>query len=150
MKLAEALIERKDLQSRLSRLNQRLQANALVQEGDTPLEDPRSLIKMVEATIEELSIMIDRINKTNAATLIDGKSLSEMITRRDLMIKRIAIMREFLEKAASKVDRYSRNEIIITSTVDVKPYQKMVDELSHETRLLDAKIQYTNWNTELM
>ncbi len=150
MKLAEALIERKDLQSRLSRLNQRLQANALVQEGDTPLEDPRSLIKMVEATIEELSILIDRINKTNAATLIDGKSLSEMITRRDLMIRRISIMREFLEKASSKVDRYSRNEIIITSTVDVKPYQKMVDELSHETRLLDAKIQYTNWNTELM
>ena len=150
MKLAEALIERKDLQSRLSRLNQRLQANALVQEGDTPLEDPRILIEMVEATIEELSILIDRINKTNAATLIDGKSLSEMITRRDLMIKRIAIMREFLGKASSKVDRYSRNEIIITSTVDVKPYQKMVDELSHETRLLDAKIQYTNWNTELM
>lgn len=150
MKLAEALIERKDLQSRLSRLNQRLQANALVQEGDVPLEDPRILIQMVEATIEELSILIDRINKTNAATLIDGKSLSEMITRRDLMIKRIAIMREFLEKASSKVDRYSRNEIIITSTVDVKPYQKMVDELSHETRLLDAKIQYTNWNTELM
>ncbi|WP_435877436.1 DIP1984 family protein, partial [Turicimonas muris] len=51
MKLAEALIERKELQSRLSRLNQRLQANALVQEGDVPSEDPKVLIKDVETTI---------------------------------------------------------------------------------------------------
>lgn len=59
-------------------------------------------------------------------------------------------MREFLQKASSKIDRYSRNEIIVISTVDVKPYQKLVDKLSYEARMLDAKIQYTNWNTELM
>ena len=59
-------------------------------------------------------------------------------------------MREFLQKASNKIERYSRNEIMITATVDVKPYQKIVDKLSYEARMLDAKIQYTNWNTELI
>ena len=66
------------------------------------------------------------------------------------MVKRISIMREFLQKASNKIERYSRNEIMITATVDVKPYQKIVDKLSYEARMLDAKIQYTNWNTELI
>lgn len=131
MKLAEALIERKELQSRLSRLNQRLQANALVQEGDVPSEDPKVLIKDVETTIDELTTLVDRINKTNGVVIVDGKTLSEMITKRDFMVKRISIMREFLQKASNKIERYSRNEIMITATVD-------------------AKIQYTNWNTELI
>lgn len=73
-----------------------------------------------------------------------------MITKRDFMVKRISIMREFLQKASNKIERYSRNEIMITATVDVKPYQKIVDKLSYEARMLDAKIQYTNWNTELI
>lgn len=150
MKLAEALIERKELQSRLSRLNQRLQANALVQEGDVPSEDPKVLIKDVETTIDELTTLVDRINKTNGVVIVDGKTLSEMITKRDFMVKRISIMREFLQKASNKIERYSRNEIMITATVDVKLYQKIVDKLSYEARMLDAKIQYTNWNTELI
>ncbi len=150
MKLAEALIERKELQSRLSRLNQRLQANDLVQEGDVPSEDPKVLIKDVETTIDELTTLVDRINKTNGVVIVDGKTLSEMITKRDFMVKRISIMREFLQKASNKIERYSRNEIMITATVDVKPYQKIVDKLSYEARMLDAKIQYTNWNTELI
>ena len=73
-----------------------------------------------------------------------------MTEKRDYMVKRISIMREFLQKASNKVERYSRNEIMITAAVDVKPYQKLVDKLSYEARMLDAKIQYTNWNTDLI
>ena len=40
MKLAEALILRKDLQTRIARIRDRLFANVLVQEGDKPSEDP--------------------------------------------------------------------------------------------------------------
>ena len=100
--------------------------------------------------MDELTTLVDRINKTNGVVIVDGKTLSEMITKRDFMVKRISIMREFLQKASNKIERYSRNEIMITATVDVKPYQKIVDKLSYEARMLDAKIQYTNWNTELI
>ncbi len=150
MKLAEALIERKELQSKVARLKQRLLNNALVQEGSVPNEDPKVLITDLEKTLDRLRDVIDRINKTNVSVSVDGSTLSEMINKRDLMITRIAIMREFLEKASSRVDRYTRNEILVLSTVDVEPYQKQLDKLSYEARMLDAKIQYTNWNTELI
>lgn len=150
MKLAEALIERKELQSKVARLKQRLLNNALVQEGSVPNEDPKVLITDLEKTLDRLRDVIDRINKTNVSVSVDGSTLSQMINKRDLMITRIAIMREFLEKASSRVDRYTRNEILVLSTVDVEPYQKQLDKLSYEARMLDAKIQYTNWNTELI
>lgn len=40
MKLAEALNLRADVSKRLSQLSERLTANAKVQEGDSPAEDP--------------------------------------------------------------------------------------------------------------
>ena len=44
MKLAEALHLRADLQKRIAQLGERLQANAKVQEGDEPSEDPALLL----------------------------------------------------------------------------------------------------------
>ncbi len=44
MRLAEALILRKDLQQRLSMLDSRLSAVARVQEGDQPAENPQQLL----------------------------------------------------------------------------------------------------------
>ena len=53
MKLAEALIERKELQSKVARLKQRLLNNALVQEGSVPNEDPKVLITDLEKTLTD-------------------------------------------------------------------------------------------------
>ena len=44
MKLAEALNLRADLQKRIANLKERLIKNAKVQEGDTPSENPHTLI----------------------------------------------------------------------------------------------------------
>ena len=44
MKIAEALIERADIQKRIEQLRDRLSSNALVQEGEEPAEDPTSLL----------------------------------------------------------------------------------------------------------
>ena len=41
MKLAEALILRSDLQKRLEQIKDRLKKNILIQEGDSPVEDPQ-------------------------------------------------------------------------------------------------------------
>ncbi|MCD0167601.1 hypothetical protein IHN58_18320, partial [Deinococcus sp. 12RED42] len=45
MKLAEALIERADLQKRAAQLEERLVKNLLVQEGEAPAEDPQALLR---------------------------------------------------------------------------------------------------------
>ena len=94
MKLAEALVLRKDMQTLISRLRDRLFSNVLVQDGDTPSEDPQELIARLEDTFQKLTELIARINKTNAQTLLESAPLSDAITKRDLMMRRISIMRE--------------------------------------------------------
>ena len=44
MKLAQALIERADLQRKLAQLGARLQQNAQYQEGEAPAEDPQDQV----------------------------------------------------------------------------------------------------------
>ena len=49
MKLATALSRRKELQTHIHELENRLMNNAQVQEGEEPAEDPRELLGELEA-----------------------------------------------------------------------------------------------------
>ena len=90
MKLAEALIKRADSQKRIEQLRQRLVRSAKVQEGETPPEQPQALIAELDATVNELTDLIKRINKTNSlTTLEEGMTLSDALAQRDtLLLKR--------------------------------------------------------------
>ena len=150
MKLATALSERADVQRRLSQLHTRLNNNAKVQEGDEPAEDPKALLKELDALLERLEWLMARINLTNSRTLADGVTVTELIARRDCLSKRLNILRGFLDTASEKVYRYSQKEIKILSTVKVSQLQKQVDAVSKELRELDERIQGLNWTTDLL
>ena len=68
MKLALALSERSDIQSRIRDLSERLNRNAKVQEGEEPTEDPIALMEEMESLYEKLETLITRINHTNNET----------------------------------------------------------------------------------
>jgi uncharacterized coiled-coil DUF342 family protein len=150
MKLATALSERASLQVRLNELQIRLNANAKVQEGDIPAENPVELIAEKDRILDELENLVTRINLTNSKTECDGVTITELISKRDRMKKDVNIMRSFLNNASSKIDRYSKTEILIKSTVDISEYQKKLDVISKELRQIDEKIQELNWTTELI
>jgi hypothetical protein len=150
MKLAEALILRADYQKRIEQLRQRLLRNAKVQEGDQPAEDPRELLAEVERTAADLERLIQRINRTNAATRFDaGLSLSDALARRDVLKIRNAVLRELAGTATVEQVRYSGSEIKFQSTVDVAATQRQADELARQYRELDTRIQELNWATDL-
>ena len=150
MKLAEALQERADLNRRIAQLRSRLLSNAQVQEGETPAEDPLRLIGLLNAECSAYEELIRRINLTNAATVWEGKTLTALLARRDALSLELSIMRDFLRQASQRIDRYSKTEIKILSTVDVTAMQKTVDAKSKELRQLDAAIQKLNWTTTLI
>lgn len=150
MKLATALSERASLQVRLNELQIHLNANAKVQDGDTPAENPVELIAEKDRILDELENLVTRINLTNSRTECDGVTITELISKRDRMKKDVNIMRSFLNNASSKIDRYSKTEILIKSTVDISEYQKKLDVISKELRQIDEKIQELNWTTELI
>ena len=81
MKLAEALQERADLNRRIEQLRYRLSNNVLVQEGEKPLEDPAALLEELESSFTRLEWLIARINLTNCAVKVEGRSLTELIAR---------------------------------------------------------------------
>ena len=149
MKLAEALNQRADLQKRIAQLKERLNNNVKVQEGDSPAEDPKDLFTELDASIAQLKDIIYRINKTNLETSVDGRSLTDIIADKDTLSLKISTLREVLENANVRSDRYSRNEIKFVRTIDIAKLQKQIDDLSKELRELDVKLQQANWSTEL-
>lgn len=124
MKLAEALNLRADVSKRLSQLSERLTANAKVQEGDSPAEDPAELLGELDRLTGQLEELISRINLTNSKTMHNGKSLTEMIAAKDTLSLKSSIFRNFLASASAKTDRYSNKEIRVVSTVSVRELQK--------------------------
>ena len=150
MKLAEALILRADIQKRIEQLKSRLADNAKVQEGEKPSEEPKALLAELDALTGELERLIVRINLTNCTAKTDGKSLTELIAKRDVLTLKAGALRAFAQTAAQKVDVYSRSEIKILSTVDVAALQKQVDELAKQIRQLDTTLQGANWQTDLI
>lgn len=150
MKLAEALQERADLNRRIEQLRYRLSNNVLVQEGEKPLEDPADLLEELESSFTRLEWLIARINLTNCAVKVEGRSLTELIARRDVLSLRADAYRRLVEEASQNTHRATRTEIKILSAVDVPALQRQADDASRELRLLDNTLQATNWTADLM
>lgn len=150
MKLATALLERADLQRRISELGERLNNNAKVQEGEEPSENPKELLQELDQNFKRLEELIARINHTNNETKYKDFTLTDLIAKRDCLKERISIMRSFLDHASEKVSRYSKTEIKILSTVSVSDLQKEVDAMSKQLRETDETIQSLNWTVELI
>lgn len=150
MKLAEALQERADLNIRLQQLRSRLENNALVQEGEQPAEEPSVLLKELHESISRLEWLISRINLTNCATVVDGKTLTEWIAKKDALTMKLSLYRELVNTASGTIYRARNSEIKILPTVQVRELQKQVDDMAKELRLLDNLLQQTNWTTDLI
>ncbi|MBE6994186.1 MAG: hypothetical protein E7423_06070 [Ruminococcaceae bacterium] len=150
MKLAEALQERADINRRLAQLQSRIDNNILVQEGETPAEDPAALIRELDGCYARLEHLMAAINRTNAATVVDGMTLTELIARRDALNGRVAAYREIVRMAGQSAYRARNTEIKIKAAVPAAELQKQVDLMAKTLRETDNKLQQANWQVELM
>jgi len=149
MKLAEALVLRADCQKRIEQLKQRLVRVAKVQEGDRPAEDPDALLRQLDDVSQELLTLIQRINRTNSATRLGPRTISDAIAERDVLRIRSTAYRELAAGAAVTQGRTTKSEVKFRSTVNIAAIQKKADEMAKEHRDLDAAIQEANWRTNL-
>lgn len=150
MKLAAALTERAELQTRLQQLAVRLNNNALVQEGEKPAEAPVELLEELEAGYARLEELIARINRTNSEARVGSDTLSDLLARRDCFKGKLGVLRAFAAQASATASRRTVGEIRIMSTVNVRELQKQIDGLSRRLRELDDLIQEQNWTVELL
>ena len=149
MKLAVALQERADLNRKIAQLRQRLLDNSQIQEGEDPAEDPKELLKELDGALTRLKELITTINLTNAKTVYEGKTMTEMIAERDVLKEQISAWRDLISSASQLSYRARNTEIRILPAVNVRSLQKKTDDASGRLRRLDAKIQELNWTTEI-
>ncbi len=152
MKLAEALMERKAIKTRMEDLKRRIYQSAKVQEGDKPIEEPLALMNELEHERARLEEIIIRINRTNYQALLPGgdMTLMEAIVKKDMLNYLHMIHINLADKATPVHERLSAREIKFVPTVDVAEIRSKADKIAQEYRLLDAKIQEANWKTELI
>ncbi|VAW41075.1 hypothetical protein MNBD_CHLOROFLEXI01-2333 [hydrothermal vent metagenome] len=151
MKLAEALINRADVQKRIQQLRERLSRSAKVQEGETPPENPVELMNELDRTISNLTDLVKKINKTNSETEIQtGVTLTQALAERDALALKRDILTNLIQAAAVTQSRYSRSEVKFFSTINVQEIQKQADDLARQYRELDTHIQELNWQTDLI
>jgi hypothetical protein len=151
MKLAEALVERKAAQEKISELSERLQRVAVIQEGEKPAEKPQILLTELAKTCERLEELIVAINLTNTeATLEDGQSLTAAIAQRDVLRMRQGVLDTLIPTTGNPQYRMRGTEIKFVTSVDIAKLQRDRDDLAKQYRELDTAIQAANWTAELI
>ena len=150
MKLAQALIERADLQKRLAQLNQRMQQNAQYQEGETPSENPNDLLAEYRQVAEQLEYLVVAINLRNSQiTLPNGVNMTAALAQRDRLKAEHATLIQLANSAMPEQSRYSHSEIKMLAAVNVKEIRQQADQIAKRCRELDMLIQEANWLNEL-
>lgn len=151
MKLAEALLLRSDLKTKLASLQQRINNNVLIQEGDQPSEDPQHLINEAIQINQELHQLIEKIHATNAqAKTISGHTMLSALTARDLLKEQHRILQQAMDNARREPGRYSSSEIRWIKTVSIAELQQQTDEISQQLRKNNLEIQASNWQIDLL
>ena len=151
MKLAEALIERADLQKRAAQLQQRIQLNARSQEGEPPSEDPVALLTELDGVFDRLDALIPRMHRSNAAARLDeSRTLTDALAHREVLDLRLAAQRSATEAASTSQLRSTRSELRWVSHLPVRELQARTDVLARERRELEAEIQQANWQHDLL
>jgi hypothetical protein len=156
MRLAEALMDRSDLQRRVEQLRSRIHASARYQEGEDPAEDAVELLAEADQAIERLAGLVTRINLTNtAAALDDGTPLTAALARRDALRTRHGLLTDAADAASGRVSagtytqRQMRSELRQISALPIREVRDRADDVARQLRELDARIQRANWEVEL-
>ncbi|GAB1640403.1 DIP1984 family protein [Krasilnikovia sp. MM14-A1259] len=154
MKIAEALALRADAARRAEQLRSRITANARYQEGEAPAEDAAALLAEAGEVLAGLETLIRRINRTNAATALEGGgTLTDALARRDVLRLRHGLVAAAADAAAGGGQhgyRQLRSELKMLPALPVAELRGRADDLARQLREVDTVIQRTNWEVDLL
>lgn len=150
MKLAEALLLRRDLNNRLFQLRNEISSSVLVQEGDTLDRSITELFKEYDEINQQYSELVVAINRKNATASVADSALllMEALERREQLRRKHALLTQALDETKA-APRMGRNEIRLVRTIDTKTLTEQLNTTAKQLRELDGKIQQTNWLVDL-
>ena len=93
MKLAEALLLRRDLESKLTLLREEIASSAVIQEGDTLDRSIDDLLLDYETTNQEFAQLVIAINQRNAVAKIGGQeTIAAALEKREALRRSHAML----------------------------------------------------------
>ena len=95
-------------------------------------------------------MIIQRINRTNAAARLGDRTMADALAERDVLKIRYNAYRELANAASTSQGRTTRSEVKFISTVSVAATQRKADDLAKQYRELDTRIQEADWLTTLL
>lgn len=162
MFLAEALMSRADLRSRVEQVRAQLRVSARWQEGEEPEESATVLLAHLRGLEDELTALVRSIARTNGqAELEPGMTIAEALVVRD----GLAARRRSLVAAADAASgpsqewesvwdedegRSRRVRVSFVQGLDVKALRVEADRVAAEFRALDVSLQGANWRVQLV
>lgn len=151
MKLGEALNQRASLIQRLGEIRNRLNQTATVVEGDEPGETIEELLVEHDAILDELTGLIQNINRRNFATIVEGKqTVMEALAEREKLARKLKTFDGLLAASELKQNyRWGTSDVKYVRRVDVVGLRNQRKDVAKEMRQLDAKIQEINWTVDL-
>ena len=78
------------------------------------------------------------------------QSMTSALAERNELKRQARALQRFARHGVINMDMYSRKEIKYVSTISVKKYRSMADDISRDLRYLDINIQEQNWLGELI
>lgn len=103
--------------------------------------------------LDELESLIARINRTNAATAVEGGTLTDALARRDILRLRHRVLTTAADAAAGdgqRTLRQLRSELKMIPALAVGQLRGQADDVARRLREVDTVIQRTNWEVELL
>ena len=153
MRLAEALLHRKELATRIKEDIEALSTAVITPDGLGPDEDPHALLRQIHTAQDDLEALVIRINRTNNRALTSGGLiLMEAIAHRDMLSKRVEHLKELTKAILGRNRRelWTDKAPIQTTHVSVESLRSKLNASSQELRELDLAIQAANWASELL
>lgn len=150
MKIAESLLLKADMDSKIGSLTERIKKYSVVQEGSKPHEDPLNLIKKVHGIIADRFELMRRIEAANARVkTADGRTVADALNDQDVLRCQSHVLKEAIAATQKEPDRYRLTELKWVAVINVENIQKQLDDLAKKIREVNAVIQETNWKEEL-
>ena len=147
MKLAEGLLLRADLIKKIEHLQNRIMPVLIVSDDRVPQEDPDKLLAQLRKTIQDLEILIVRINKTNNVTIVEGEGLlMQALAKRDSL----KLLSEKLRNIRRSAQIFNTGDSNLKTTINIEKLQIEIDQTGRAFREIDSKVQEINWLTFLI
>jgi len=153
MKLAEALLEKKNVNGRIQEMSTRFSAAAIHEEGEAPEENAADLLNSLEGAFDRWGALTTAINRTNNIVKVGDITMMEALAKRDVLKAQSAHYRSIAEALRNRNRSRMYGEttkMVLAEGIEIQTFIKKADDLAQELRLLDVAIQSANWANDLV